>query len=356
MAFRRALELQPGSASSWQQLGRALLEEGQSGEAARALGRAIAILPDFPEAHWRRALALLSAGDYDQAWEDYEWRERVPDLRQQTRPFDVPRWTGMPLEGRRILVHAEQGTSDTLLFARYLPLVAQRGGRVVLECEPELTRLLEALPALTQVVARGDELPAVDCHIPLESLPGLFRTRATTVPTAIPYLPWETWSGKIPVLPPGEGLRVGVVWNSGERAESSLTLRALVPLLRKPGITWYSLQTGEPAGEVARVAEAKEVRNLAPLIKDMTDVAALASQLDLIITVDAPLAHLAGGLGLPVWVLLGTIPDWRWGTEQGESLWYPTARLFRQTRRGDWTAVIEDVGRALGAAPGETAP
>ena len=347
--FRRALELEPGSAGSWDQLGRALFEEGQSDDAARALARAIAIRPDFPEAHWRRALVLLSMGEYEEGWQECEWREQVPELRLQVRHFDVPRWAGGPLDGRRILVHAEQGPADTLFFARYLALVAARGGRVVLECEPELTRLLEALPALTQVIARGDDAPSVDCHVPLESLPGLFRTRAATIPNAIPYLPWETWSGKIPVLPPGEGLRVGVVWNSGERAvaESSLALRSLVPLLQKPGTTWYSLQMGEPGGELARVAEAKDVRDLSPLIRDMTDAAALASQLDLVIAVDSPLAHLAGGLGLPVWTLLGTLPDWRWGTGQGACPWYPTARLFRQARRGDWSNVIEEVGRAL---------
>jgi tetratricopeptide (TPR) repeat protein len=351
-AFRRALELRPGADDAWYHLGRALQEERRCREAVSAYDRAIAITPDFPDAHWNRAQALLALGDYPAGWQDYEWRWKVPELRLVERRFTEPRWNGTPLHGRTILVHAEQGASDTLLFARFIPMVAAKGGRVILECEAELTRLLEAMPELAQVVARGEELPPFDCHIPLEDLAQLFGTRLTQVPGTVPYLPCQTWSGRIPMLPVGEGLRIGIVWSGDARLhpERSLPLRQLAPLFRLAGISWYSLQAGDQRTDLAQTPETRGVHDLSVLIRDLTDVAALAGQLDLIISVDTALAHLAGGLGLPLWVLLPAAPDWRWNTEAAGLPWYPTARAFRQPRPGDWGSVVEAIGRELETA------
>lgn len=353
-AFRRALALDPGLGLTWYQLGRALQQQGQSSEAARAYERAVAITPGDAETHWRRALALLAAGDYRDAWTEYQWRWRVPEYQFESRSFAVPEWRGESLHGRRILVHADEGPSDTLLFARYLPMVAQRGGRIVLECDAELIGLLEALPAVDLVVARGDRLPTVDCHVGLESLPGVVGTLETTVPMDIPYLNSRSWSGRIPSLPAGRGLKVGLAWSAAAPAgtEPALTLGDLVPLLEQPGIAWFSLETAVARADLALVPEARGVHDLAPLIRGWPDAAGLASQLDLLITVEGTLAHLAGGLGIPVWLLQGGGTDWRWSTERGESLWYPTARVIQRPRGCDWSMVVAEVGRLLAGVAG----
>ncbi len=351
-AYRRALELRPEFAGAWYNLGNALAEESRPREAVAAFDRALAIDPDLAVAHWSRGLASLSAGDYPRGWEGYEWRARVTDDRLGDRSLPGPRWDGRPLEGRTILVHAERGLGDTLMFARYLPLVAARGGRVVLECQPALTRLLEAMPSVGQVVAQGEPLPAFDCHVPLQSLAAVFGTRLGSIPDEVPYLPTQTWSNRVPVLPAGTGLRVGLVWGGSPRPtrRRSIPLGSLTPLFDVPGVTWYSLQMGEHAAALMDLGETRRPINLGPMIRDFADTAALAGQLDLIVSVDTSVAHLAGGLGLPVWVMLVAAPDWSWLSGGIDSPWYPSARIFRQSRPGDWAPVIEEVRRALVAS------
>ncbi len=351
-AYRRALELKPDFAGAWYNLGNALQEERRTREAVAAFDRARQLQPGYAAAEWNRGLALLAAGDYEEGWQGYEWRWQVPDLALKDRGFGVPAWDGSPLQGRTILVHCEQGLGDSLQFVRYLPMVAERGGRIVLECQPPLKRLLEAIPCVAFAVAQGEPLPPFDCHIPLLSLPRLFGTRLTTVPDSVPYLPAQAWSAKIPVLPPGEGLRVGLVWGGSHKPNPrrSIPLDQLGPLFTLPGVTWYSLQVGEHAAQLAQHPAAASLIDLAPLISNFADTAALAGQLDLIISIDTSVAHLAGGLGLHCWVLLHSAPDWRWYGEAGESVWYPTARLFRQPRPGDWASVVEQVRQELAAA------
>lgn len=347
VAFRRAIELNPASATVWFNLGRALQEELQTSEAIVAFGRALTIRRGYPEAHWYRGLALLAAGDYAAGWEDYEWRWKVPELRPEERRFEVPCWDGSPLAGRTILVHAERDPGETLQFARFLPLLAGQGGRVVLEAPPSLARLLEGMPSLAQVIVAGDRLPPVDLQIPLLSLPRLLGIRPHTLPNELPYLPGQVWSGRIPVLPPAEGLRVGIIWNGGTGPDRSIPLGQLAPLLQLPGVAWYSLQGEELAAELAQAPEGTVVCDLSPQVRDLTDTAALATQLDLIISTDGTVAHLAGGLGLPLWVVLPAAQDWRWTTEGETCLWYPTARVFRQSRQGDWSDVVEAMRQAL---------
>lgn len=351
-AYRRALELKPDFSGAWYNLGNALQEEGRTREAVAAFDRARELQPGYAQAEWNRGLALLAAGDYEEGWKGYEWRWQVGDIGLQPRAIEAPRWDGAPLNGRTILVHCEQGLGDTLQFVRYLPMVAERGGRVVLECQPSLKRLLEAIPSVAFAVAQGAPLPPFDCHIPLLSLPGLFGTRLATVPAEVPYLPAQAWSAKIPVLPPGEGVRVGLVWSGSHKPNPrrSIPLDQLSPLFSITGVTWYSLQVGEHAAQLAQHPLAARMIDLSPLIHNFADTAALAGQLDLIISIDTSVAHLAGGLGLDCWVLLSAAADWRWFGQSGESVWYPTARLFRQPRPGDWASVIEQVGQELRAA------
>lgn len=347
-AFRRALELKPDSASAWLDLGDALADESRPQEAVAAFDRALAIAPDYALAHWRRGQALLAAGDYERGWEGYEWRRRVAGTVDDST-FPVPQWKGGPLAGCTILVHAEEGLGDTLMFARYLPLVAARGGRVVLQCQAPLIRLLEALPCVAQVATPGNPIPKVDCHVPLLSLPGLFGTRLGSIPAQMPYLPTQTWSNRVPVVPPGAGLRVGLVWGGGQRPtrKRSIPLATLAPLFTVPGITWYSLQTGDHVMQLLDLPEAAKPHNLAPMIRDFADTAALMGQLDLVISIDTSAANLAGGLGLNLWVMLMSVPDWRWVSGDTDSPWYPSARLFRQPRPGDWPAVVEKIRQAL---------
>lgn len=344
----RGLELEPTRPEVWCQLGQALEQERRSRDAATAYGRAIILRPEFAEAHWRRAQALLSAGTYDDAWMEYAWRDRIADA-PAPPTYPVPRWVGGALDGRTILVHGDGSPADVLFFARYLPLVAARGGRVILECHPGLRRLLEAMPHLAQVIERGTGLPEIDCHAALEDLPVIFRTRLASVPSAVPYLPLRTWSGRIPALPAGSGLRVGVVGSPAMQGlpEEAAALRALTELYGLPGVTWYFLSRRDrgSAGEVP----AERVRDLVPLMRDLSDAAALLTQLDLVIGTDTTLAHLAGGLGLPLWILLDSGPTWRWVTESGETPWYPTARAFRQPRPGDWAGALTELRATLAA-------
>lgn len=351
-AYRRALELKPDFEGAWYNLGNALLETLRPREAVAAFEHAIDLQADYAAAHWNRGLAHLTAGDYADGWEGYEWRWRVSDLKLTERQFGCPRWQGELLAGKTILVHAEQGLGDTLMFARYLPMVAARGGRIVLECQAPLTRLLEAMPCVAQVVAQGDPLPETHCHVPLLSLAKLFGTRLGSIPDEMPYLPTWTWSNRVPVLPEGKGLKVGVVWGGAAKPtrKRSVPLSLLEPLFGLKGVTWYSLQMGEHAAQLMDLPEAKRPHNLGPLIRDFSDTAALVGQLDLVISIDTSVAHLAGGLGANLWVMLMSAPDWRWVSGDAESPWYPEARLFRQPRPGDWGAVVEEVRRALSAA------
>jgi tetratricopeptide (TPR) repeat protein len=348
-AFRRALELRPDFAGAWYNLGNALIEECRPREAVAAFDRAIAIDPEYAAAHWRRGMAHLADGEYARGWEGFEWRSRAAEVRTSERVLPYPRWNGQPLGGRTILVHAEEVLGDTLMFARYLPMVAGRGGRIVLECQASLTRLLEAMPWVAQVVAQGDPLPPADCHVPLLSLPGLLGTRLDSIPDDIPYLPTQTWSNRVPVLPPGAGVRVGLVWGGAAKPtrKRSIPLPSLDPLFGVPGITWYSLQLGDHAAALMDLRENRRPVNLGPMIRDFADTAALIGQLDLVLSIDTSVAHLAGGLGVELWVMLNSAPDWRWISGGIESPWYPSARLFRQARPGDWASVVEAVRRAL---------
>jgi tetratricopeptide (TPR) repeat protein len=346
--YRQVLAQQPNRAETHNNLGIALERQGGYAEAIACYDRALILAPNYAEAHFNRAHALLATERFDEGWREYEWRFAVA---RYERGFDRPLWSGEPLAGQTILIHAEQGFGDTLQFVRYIAAVAGCGGRVVLEAPQLLVRLLRTTAGIVDVVAAGDPLPDFDCHCPLLSLPRVFNTGLATIPAAVPYLslPAETsaaWAGRIATAP---GLRVGVAWSGslvGVVDRRPIDLRLLQPLSQIPGVSWFSLQVGEQSRDLA-LLDRPDIADLSPWLTDFAETAAAVCHLDLVISIDTSVAHLAGALGRPTWILLPYNADWRWLGQREDSPWYPTARLFRQQRPGDWAGVIGALGAAL---------
>ena len=347
--FEHAIRLDPGYVAPRINLGNAILELGDPQTALACYDSALAQAPDQVEAHRNLGLVHLLLGDYSAGWREWRWPAPGP------RRFAQPEWRGEPLRGEPILLYAEQGFGDVLQFVRYAPLVAACGGRVILEVPAELRRLLAGMPGTETVVACGDALPEFTSHCSLLSLPLAFKTELGTIPAAVPYI-------RVPAAaalphPGGDGLRVGLVWagrpeHNRDRLRS-LPLAALAPLADVPGVVFYSLQKG-PAAEQLAGAPLPLV-DLSPRITDFADTAAAVAALDLVISVDTSVGHLAGALGKKVWLLLSYVPDWRWLLGRDDSPWYPTARLFRQPAGGDWAAVATNITAALKALVAEAA-
>ena len=343
--FERALAFEPENLAASNNLGLALVEQGKLQEAARRFDFALAVQPGHAESQWNLSLIELLTEDYANGWRDYEARLRRRG--NTARSLAQPRWRGEPLNGARILLHAEQGLGDTLQFLRYVPLVRAAGGRVILDVPARLRRLAEQMPGIEELVVSGDPLPESEWQCPLMSLPLAFGTTVGSIPAEGPYLSVPEaalWTaGALPW--PTRGLRVGVAWagSSSHRDNRfrSLALAALEPLFRVRGAHFFSLQMGPATAELG--TGQCELTDLAPMTADMADTAAQMAHLDLIVTVDTSVAHLAGALAKPTWVLLPFAPDWRWMLEREDSPWYPTARLFRQPRMYDWNAVVERV-------------
>jgi Tfp pilus assembly protein PilF len=353
-AHQRALGLKPDMVPALIALGTALVRTRQFDEAGAAYRRAIELDSNSADAHWNYSLLQLRMGDYERGWENYEWRWRVRGEFTPPQSFAQPLWDGSDLRGKTILLHAEQALGDTLQFVRYVPLVAQRGGRVVLQSPPELIRVLKSLQGVDEIVAAGKPLPRFDVHCPLMSLPRLFSTRLNTIPCPIPYFcpePQlvEQWNRR---LEPYRGqFKVGLVWagrqvhmSDGDR---SIGLAQLAPLAKVGVDAFFSLQKGSPAGQSP--PPGMNLIDWTAELRDFADTAALIANLDLVISVDTAMAHLAGAMGKPVWVLLLYVSDWRWLLDRDDSLWYPTMRLFRQPAIGDWTTAISAIAEKLKA-------
>ncbi|HEV2098376.1 MAG TPA: tetratricopeptide repeat-containing glycosyltransferase family protein, partial [Stellaceae bacterium] len=349
--YEKALAVQPDRAELHNNLGLAFQRQRRSAEALGRYERAIAHKPSYAEAHFNRACALLLTGNFDEGWREYEWRFAVA---RYDRKFDRPMWSGRHLAGQTILVHAEQGFGDALQFVRFVPAVADRGGKVLLEVPKPLVRLARTLQGVSEVIAAGDPLPAFDCHCPLLSLPRVLGTTLNTIPAGVPYLslPSEApgiWAERIAAAP---GLKAGLVWAGnavGAKDPRHIDFRQLEPLWEIAGTSWFSLQVGDRAGDIA-AAERGPIVDLSPWLTDFAETAAAIRQLDLVISVDTSVAHLAGALGRPVWVMLQYSPDWRWLLDRDDCPWYPTARLFRQRKAGDWPSVVREVAEALAQA------
>lgn len=350
--FRAATAAAPSSADAWVNLGYALERRRELGDARSAYDRALAIDPGHVDARFNRSMVLLALGDYDAGWRDYESRWQASGFPRPAYP--QPEWDGSRVEGETVLLSAEQGYGDALQFARYATLVAQRGARVVLRCPKELQAVLRTIAGVSQVVA-PDESISFDRHAALLTLPMLFGTRPETIPAATPYLRADpervrTWAERME----GEaGMKVGLVWASQSQMPNvelkSMPLSRLAPLRDVAGVRFFSLQMGD-AGKGAAAASPLPLVDLTAEIRDFADSAAIIANLDLTISVDTAVAHLAGALGRPVWTMLQYAPDWRWYPDSRTNRWYPSAHLYRQPTAGDWASVGTEVARDLARA------
>jgi tetratricopeptide (TPR) repeat protein len=346
----QALRLNPRHADACNNLGSALRAQGKNAEALAYFEQAMHLQANHADAHWNRALVWLHQGDYERGWPEYEWRWRTKSLRERT--FSQPRWDGSPLAGRTILIYAEQGLGDTLQFIRYAPLMKKRGGQVIIECQPVLEPLLAGCRGIDHLIPAGSSLPAFDVQMPLLSLPGIFRTTLETIPAEIPYLfpprdRTEYWGARVAALP---GLRIGIAWqgspqHKGDR-QRSFPLVQFEKLARLPGVQLISLQKGPGREQIPAVAGRVPVIEL-DSGASFLESAALMANLDLVITVDSAPAHLAGALGLPVWIPLPYVADFRWLENRPDSPWYRTVRLFRQVEPGNWAEVFDRMVQAL---------
>jgi Tfp pilus assembly protein PilF len=353
-SFDHALEIRPDYAEAVAKRGNALRSLRRPREALLCYEKARTLRPDYDEARWSESMCRLLMGDFENGWRQYEWRWKQRDYQRDRREFSQPLWLGeQEVAGRTILLHAEQGFGDTIQFCRYATLLATRGARVILEVQPPLKSLLARLSGPAVVLGAGEALPDFDLHCPLMSLPLACGTTLETVPAAECYLTADrervaVWSAR---LGSTARPRVGLVW-SGNRAHGndyarSIALAELLERLDGSGAAFVSLQKDVRPHDRATLAVRPDVLHCGDELRDFDDTAALIESMDLVISVDTSVAHLAGALGKPVWVLLPYAPDWRWLLEREDSPWYPTARLFRQARSGDWDGVLSAVTGAL---------
>lgn len=342
---RRATLLAPGSFAAWSNLGTAQLGLGHLADSERSFATAIRLAPDLAKAHFNRATPLFLLGRMEEAWLEYEWRWRIDGFEKP--PSAAPRWSGEPLSGRSLLVHEEQGLGDSLQFARYLTLLANEHAHVSVLCDPRLERLFRnSFPGIT--ISPKPSLPDHDLAVAFLSLPRLLgRVRS------IPPPPYLARPEAVRIDAAGR-LKVGLVWagNPGHPRdrERSIPLDRLKSWLNLPGIAWFSFQVGPRRSDIADLGLDAALPDLGGHLSDLEDGARVLAGLDLLVTVDTAACHLAGALGLPVWVLLSRIPDWRWGMTGTTTPWYPSMRLFRQPESGAWRPVIDEVGAALAEA------
>jgi tetratricopeptide (TPR) repeat protein len=362
--YRQALRIAPNRADVHASLGVALAWQGNLQDAAACFENALRIDSVHWFARWNRSLLQLLQGDFAGGWQDYELRFSSPEM--SPRSFQQPRWDGSPLDGKTILVHAEQGLGDSIQFARYLPLVARRGGKVIFDCPSALHELFRGLKGVNHLVGSGEPVSPFDVQVPLLSLPGVFQTTLDTIPAAIPYLEvdpelvlkWEQLlardnigraARRQPAVDPP--LSIGIAWQGNPKVAGdclrSIPLERFAPLARLPGVRLVSLQKGHGTDQWKGLGVRLQILDLEDQLKTFSDTAAVMKNLDLVITSDTSVAHLAGALGVPVWTALQLVPDWRWLLDRSDSPWHPTMRLFRQKKIGDWDEVFERMAREI---------
>jgi tetratricopeptide (TPR) repeat protein len=350
---RQLLARLPEQAEAHNGLGVILKKQGRHDEARACLEQAIQLKPSFAAAHFHLGMLLLLQGDFERGLSEYEWRWQFICL----RPLSGPVWDGSSLDGRTLVLHAEQGTGDTLQFIRYAPLLRRRGATVLFAGAPELVPLLSGAGVVDGFVRAGEPPPQQAVHAFLMSLPLLMETTAATIPAEVPYLTAdpvlvEQWRAELARLP---GRKIGVCWQGNrhhpEDRQRSFPLTQLAPLARLPDVHLVSLQVGHGSEQVAALAGQFEIFDPGARIHRadaaFVDTAALMRSLDLVVTCDTAVAHLAGALGVPTWVALPFAPDWRWQLGRADSPWYPSLRLFRQSRAADWDGVFEPMAREL---------
>ena len=354
--FERILLTCPDHPQAINNIGKVLYDQCLIDDSLKFYNKSVKSEPNYAEAHFNRAVALLAKGDYVQGWPAYEWRfKRAGAHEVYPHRHSTPRWDGSSYWGERLLVHCEQGLGDVIQFCRYLPMVKALGGTLIFEVHAPLIPLLQDWIAIDELVPfDAAKAPAVDFdqHMPLLSLPMLFQTRLESIPIQVPYLQPSApkrahWQSRMET----QGLRVGLVWSgSATDRQRDIPLADCQTWWQVGRIDFFSLQKGEAAEQLNELPSQQVVTALGQQLADFSDTAAVIANLDLVISVDTAVAHLAGAMGKPVWVLLPFAPDWRWLLERSDSPWYPTARLFRQTQRADWSQVVAQVAEALNRA------
>lgn len=348
----KALSIDPNQAGYYFNLGLCLKELERFNQAIQSYRKVISLKWDYPEAHWNLALLLLLQGNFEEGWQEYEWRKRLSLYEPYIRHFSKPQWQGEDLSGKVILIHDEQGFGDAIQFVRYALMLKQRGARVIVECLSPLTRLMQGAMGVDEVVTRGFPLPEFDYYCSILSLPLRFKTTLKDIPKRVPYIEVDRdlqkkWHNAMrPFL---KGRNVGIAWKGINPPHKSCSLYDLSPLFDFKEIAFFSLQKLQGEEELKELKAQHEVINLMERVEDFADTAAIMKSLDLIITVDTSIAHLAGALGLKVWVMLHRDADWRWLTDRQDSPWYPTMTLFRQQKVGDWTQVVSRLKERLSA-------
>lgn len=356
----RATEVAPGAAIVHANLGLVLAQCGREEDAVTAYARALELKPAYAEARWNMAQLLLGLGRYAEGWQMFEARWQLAKYARQRPAAPFPQWSGEELRGKRLFVHSEQGFGDTMQFLRFVEPAAERGAEVVLHVPKALLKLAATLRGVARLDVLGAPVPECDYVCPVMSLPRGFRTTVETIPRRIPYVAAEAsgiaaWRRR---LDPDAVRHVGLVWASGispalgkgfmaSARARSLPLAALGALGSVRGVRFYSLQKGPPAAEAAVPPADLRLLDWSNELHDFIDTAALICALDLVVTCDTSIAHLAGALGRPVWVLVNTPSSWRWLRKRNDSPWYPTMRLFRQESAGEWASPVSEARAAL---------
>jgi tetratricopeptide (TPR) repeat protein len=356
--FRDAIDIRGDHADSHHNLAYALIAQNRVEESLAASARAVELRPQYAEAHFNRAAALLALGQFAEGWREFEWRL----ARLQCHRADLPQkhWQGEPLDGRTILISSERGIDDTIQFLRYAPLLHERGGRVVVECPQPLARLAETCAGVAQVVSTGETLPPFDVHVPVASLPGVMETSLQDIPNRVPYFQPDAvalarWRDELAAR---DGLKVGIAWQAdlddARSHDGSIPPGEIARLAQVSGVQWVSLQRDAGSDRLATLFD--PARCIAPgdRLVDFLEMAAVVRNLDLVIACDSSVAHLAGALGVPTWTALPWAADWRWMLDRADCPWYPTMRLFRQSRRGDWSSVLDRIAQELTKLAGES--
>jgi len=351
--FRYILSLDPDNAAAHYGLGVAEEEKGDPEGALTAYQKAISLAPDEPDFHWNAGLVHLLKGSYEAGWQEYEWRlKRAIKL---TRNVDLPRWDGGDISGKTILIQTEQGYGDTFQFIRYAQLLKDKGARVIVECQPKTEELIARASGVDEVISRESDVPKCDLRIELLSLPKIFGTTVDQIPATLPYIKpprplKETWAERFVLA---KGKKVGVVWRGNPlntiNPKKSVPIGEMAYICAVKGVHCFAIQLDASAEEIAALNARAHVGALGEDIFDWSDTASLIDAMDLIISVDTGVAHLAGALGKPTWVMLADVPDWRWMLDREDSPWYPGMRLFRQAAAGDWRGVTERVRKELAA-------
>jgi len=356
--LEKALDLDPHNAAAHANLGNVYKEAKRTSEALACYEIALSISPNTVTTRWNRSLALLQAGNFEEGWKEYEWRWR----RRSTPPRKLlfPHWQGEELQGKSILLHAEQGLGDTIQFIRYASVLKHQGANVVFECPQPLVELLRGCHGVDVLVPEGANLPEVDFHSPLMSLPRLCGTTLATIPAPIPYIEVDPakvsrWREAIFHVVIPRAVRVGIAWQGNPNhpwdSFRSVPLREWQPLLHTPGVQFFSLQTGPGVEQLDAIKNERLVNPLELILQpaDMADLAALIQNMDVILSVDTATAHLAGALRAQTWILVAAISDWRWLQDRDDTPWYPSVRLFRQRSLRNWSQLFARVKAELTA-------